>query len=174
MALLLGLSYAARISPQSIDALAHFALPSFAKESVAHLPPSKLSVRNIAFNFKKTRTKETIGVVTGSITNETGKNIAGVEVEALGFNDRGEIVLSSRAPLRSALGNEKIGDLTLETVRRFQSALNAREASIAPKESVPFTVALVNNRAEAGDDTEDESVDLSKVKYFSARIFSVR
>ena len=174
MVALLGLSYTARISPQSIDALANAALPSFAKESVSHLPPSKLSVRNISFKFKKTRSKETIGVVTGSIINETGKNIVGVEVEALGFNDRGEIVLSSRAPLRSALGNEKIADLSLETVRRFQSSLNAREASIAPKETIPFTVALVNNRGESGDETEDDSLDLSKVKYFSARIFSVR
>ena len=174
MVALLGLSYTARISPQTIDALANVALPSFAKESVSHLPPSKLSVRNISFKFKKTRSKETIGVVTGSITNETGKSIVGVEVEALGFNDRGEIVLSSRAPLRSALGNEKITDLSLETVRRFQSSLNAREASIAPKETIPFTVALVNNRGETGDETEDESLDLSKVKYFSARIFSVR
>ena len=174
MVALLGLSYTARISPQSIDALANAALPSFAKESVFHLPPSKLSVRNISFKFKKTRSKETIGVVTGSITNETGKSIVGVEVEALGFNDRGEIVLSSRAPLRSALGNEKITDLSLETVRRFQSSLNAREASIAPKETIPFTVALVDNRGETGDETEDDSLDLSKVKYFSARIFSVR
>ena len=174
MVALLGLSYTARISPQSIDALANAALPSFAKESVSHLPPNKLSVRNISFKFKKTRSKETIGVVTGSITNETGKSIVGVEVEALGFNDRGEIVLSSRAPLRSALGNEKIADLSLETVRRFQSSLNAREASIAPKETIPFTVALVNNRGESGDETEDDSLDLSKVKYFSARIFSVR
>ena len=174
MVALLGLSYTARISPQSIDALANIALPSFAKESVSQLPSSKLSVRNISFKFKKTRTKETIGIVTGSITNETGKTIVGVEVEALGFNDRGEIVLSSRAPLRSALENEKIATLSLETVRRFQSSLNAREASIAPKETIHFTVALVNNRGETGDDTEDDSLDLSKVKYFSARIFSVR
>ena len=174
MVALLGLSYTARISPQSIDALANVALPSFAKESVFQLPSSKLNVRNISFKFKKTRTKETIGIVTGSITNETGKTIVGVEVEALGFNDRGEIVLSSRAPLRSALENEKIATLSLETVRRFQSSLNAREASIAPKETIPFTVALVNNRGETGDETEDDSLDLSKVKYFSARIFSVR
>ena len=174
MVALLGLSYTARISPQSIDALANIALPSFAKESVSQLPSSKLSVRNISFKFKKTRTKETIGIVTGSITNETGKTIVGVEVEALGFNDRGEIVLSSRAPLRSALENEKIATLSLETVRRFQSSLNAREASIAPKETIHFTVALVNNRGGTGDDTEDDSLDLSKVKYFSARIFSVR
>ena len=113
-------------------------------------------------------------MVSGSLFNQSGKSIEGVELEALGFNERGEIVLSSRSPLKSALSQEKISDLPLDTVRRYQSEINAREATIAGKENVPFTIALINNRNQDTEDTESEPVDLSKVKYFSARVFSVR
>jgi hypothetical protein len=149
-------------------------MPAFAKGAVSHLPPASLTIRNISFKFEKTRSKEIIGVVSGSLFNQSGKSIEGVELEALGFNERGEIVLSSRSPLKSALSQEKISDLPLDTVRRYQSEINARDATIAGKENVPFTIALINNRNKDTEDTESEPVDLSKVKYFSARVFSVR
>lgn len=171
---LLGLSYSARLSPSSVDAVANLSMPAFAKGAVSHLPPASLTIRNISFKFEKTRSKEIIGVVSGSLFNQSGKSIEGVELEALGFNERGEIVLSSRSPLKSALSQEKISDLPLDTVRRYQSEINARDATIAGKENVPFTIALINNRNKDTEDTESEPVDLSKVKYFSARVFSVR
>lgn len=170
---LLGLSYSARLSPSSVDAVANLAMPSFAKGAVSHLPPSSLTIRNISFKFEKTRSKEVVGVVRGSVFNQGGKPIEGVELEALGFNDRGEIVFSSRAPLKSALSQEKISDLTLDTLRRYQSELNARDASIAGKENVPFTIALLSDNSRDGEDTDTEPADLSEVKYFSARVFSV-
>lgn len=162
------------MSPQSIDALVQFAIPSFAKSSAIHLPPSTLQVKQIAFNFEKTRSKDVVGLVTGSITNSGGRAVQGVELEALGFNERGEIVMSSRAPLKSALLNEKISDLSLETVKRYQGSLNARDSSIAAQETVPFTIALVDSKGSDDEESGELAVDLSEVKYFSARIFSVR
>jgi predicted Zn finger-like uncharacterized protein len=174
MIFILVFSYCARISPQSIDSLLQFALPSFTKASSAHLPPSTLSVKDISFTFEKTHSKELVGLVSGSITNSGRKALEGVELEALGFNERGEIIMSSRAPLKSALRNEKISDLPLETVKRYQGALNARDSSIAANETVPFTIALVDSTSSDGEDAGDATLDLSQVKYFSARIFSVR
>lgn len=171
---LLVFSYCARVSPQSIDTLVQFAIPSFAKSSAIHLPPSTLQVKQIAFNFEKTRSKDVVGIVTGSITNSGGRAVQGVELEALGFNERGEIVMSSRAPLKSALLNEKISDLSLETVKRYQGSLNARDSSIAAQETVPFTIALVDSKGSDDEESGELEVDLSEVKYFSARIFSVR
>lgn len=176
MALLLvlvGLSYSARISPRSIGALFDILLPSIITRSTPELPPSNLAVRDISLKFIRTRTRETVAIVTGSVLNATGQNFDGVTIEALGFNERGEIIVSSRAPLHSALARERISDLELSTVSKFQHALGARSASIAPNEGVPFTIALLNEESASAENEPLRALDLSKVKYFSARVFSV-
>lgn len=170
---LVGLSYSARISPRSIGALFDILLPSIITRSTPELPPSNLAVRDISLKFVRTRTRETVAIVTGSVLNATGQNFDGVTIEALGFNERGEIIVSSHAPLHSALARERISDLELSTVSKFQHALGARSASIAPNEGVPFTIALLNDESASAENEPLRALDLSKVKYFSARVFSV-
>lgn len=171
LTLLLGFSYCARLSPHSVDSIVKFAMPSFATRSMPHVPPSALAIKDLKLNFETTSTNETIAVVKGSVLNQSGKKFEGVEIEALGFNERGQIVFSSRAPLRSALAQEKIQNLDLETVKRFQVQLAAKDASITSREAVPFAIALVDNRQKDGESLQP--ADLSHIRYFSARIFSV-
>jgi hypothetical protein len=145
-------------------------MPSFATKTMPHVPPSALAIKGLKMNFETTSTDEAVAVVKGAVVNQSGSKFEGVEIEALGFNERGEIVFSSRAPLRSALTNEKIAELNLETAKRFQMELSAKDSSIASREAVPFAIALVDNRERDG---EAKTTDLSHVRYFSARIFSV-
>ncbi len=172
LALLLGLSYCAQVSPQSVDALMNYLTPSVLKNSVQAPAPSSLAVKNPRLSLKKTRNRELIPVVTGTVMNASGRPFNDVELEVIGFNGRGEIIASSRAPLRSALANENVSDLSLETIARYQRAVEAKESSIKPKEVVPFKIALINGRRV---DTElgTSDFDPSLVKYFSARIFSI-
>jgi len=170
----LALSYSARLSPQSIDAIANIAIPSFAKGSVRELPPPNLSVRGLALSFQKTRNRETVAVVSGAVRNDAGQSFDGVEIEALGFNERGEVILSSRAPLRSALANQKISQLSISAIANIQEGGTAQGDSIVPREAVPFSVALLNAKQHEGQEGEPaEEVDPSKIRYFSARIFSI-
>jgi len=173
LAVLLGMSYCAQISPQSVDALMNYISPSPLKESVQSPPPSALGVKDLRISFKKTRNKEFIPVVTGTVLNESARGFEGVELEVIGFNGRGEIIASSKAPLRSSLTKEPVSELSAEMVGSYQKTLSGKDSSIKARESVPFTVALVNARqidAEMGA----FEFDPSKVKYFSARIFSIK
>jgi predicted Zn finger-like uncharacterized protein len=173
--LILALSYSARLSPESMDAIANLAIPSFAKGVVQELPPQNLSARGLTLSFQKTRNRETVAVVKGAILNETGSSFEGVEVEALGFSERGEVILSSRAPLRSALANQKVSQLSIGEISEIQTQENGEHDSIIPREAVPFSIALLDAKQHEGQDGNGgENVDPSQIRYFSARVFSVR
>jgi len=169
MGALVLVSYSARVSPRSTDTLLGLVIPSSLASSVPHLPPNDLSVRDLSLRFVRTSSRDTVAIVSGRLLNASSKSISDVTLEALGFYERGEVVVKARAPLRSALNNEKVGDLDRETIVKFQHALGARDTSIAASETVPFTVALVDENSRSGD-----SPDLSQIKFFSARVFSVR
>jgi predicted Zn finger-like uncharacterized protein len=171
LALLLVFSYSSRISPVTIGATARWISPSFLSSAVPKLPPPGVSVKGLTLSYTKTQTRELIPVISGTVVNNTSETVDGVTLEGLGFNERGEVLLSSQSPLRSALSREKVSDLPLETVKKFQVSLSARKASIAPKEEVPFTLALLGRRDSS---TNIEDTDLSALKYFSARVFSVK
>ena len=173
LGVLLGVSYCAQVSPQSVDALMNYVTPSAMKESVQSTPPSALGVKNLRIAFKKTRNREFIPVVTGTVLNESGRSFEDVELEVIGFNGRGEIIASSQAPLRSALANENVSELSLDTIGKYQHALAAKDSSIKAREAVPFTIALLNGR-QVDEEMGTPEFDPSQVKYFSARIFSVK
>lgn len=173
LALLLGISYCARLSPHSIDALAQVLTPRFIQEPSLALPPKVLAVRDLKLSFEKTRNKEIVPVARGVVANDSTRAFDDVELEVLGFNGRGEIIASSRAPLRSALNNEKVPNLPLDAVRRYQSTLSAKSSVIGGQERVPFAIALLDGRY-GSREGEPAQFDPSQIRYFSARIFSVK
>jgi hypothetical protein len=136
--------------------------PGFISGRTSHLPPRELAVQDLNLSLEKTQSKETIPVIRGFVNNVSDKTFEDVSIEALGFNARGELLVRARAPLRSALSREKISDLPLETVKKFQNVLSASDASIKGSEKVAFAVALFVDGAEPHE-----------VTYFSARVFSV-
>lgn len=150
------------IMPRSIDSVFGAVMPGFITGRTAHLPPPELSVQDLNLSLEKTQSKEIIPVIRGFIQNGGESIVEDVAIEALGFNSRGEIIVRARAPLHSALSREKISDLPLDTVKKFQSALSASDASIKPGNRVPFSVALFLKDASPHE-----------VTYFSARVFSV-
>jgi hypothetical protein len=145
-----------------MDSVFGAVVPGFIAGRTAHLPPAELSVQDLNLQLEKTQSKETIPVIRGFVSNASDKTFEDVSIEALGFNARGELLVRARAPLRSALSREKISDLPLETVKKFQTALSASDASIKAGEKVAFSVALFLQ------DTAPQ-----EVTYFSARVFSV-
>ncbi|MFN4894344.1 MAG: hypothetical protein ACK5GN_12640 [Pseudomonadota bacterium] len=155
-------TFASRLMPLTMDSVFGAVVPGFIAGRTAHLPPAELSVQDLNLQLEKTQSKETIPVIRGFVSNASDKTFEDVSIEALGFNARGELLVRARAPLRSALSREKISDLPLETVKKFQTALSASDASIKAGEKVAFSVALFLQ------DTAPQ-----EVTYFSARVFSV-
>lgn len=155
-------SYASTLMPRTMDWALRSTVPSLLTGKVAQLPPTSLLVQEVSIDFEKTQSKEVIPVVRGVIHNSGNLNIGEVLVEALGFDAQGELVVRAQAPLRSALTREKISDLPLATVKKFQASLSGRNSTIDSGEKVAFSVALLN-----------EAVIAPQVAYFSARIFSV-
>lgn len=168
MGLLLTTGYSSYLAPQTLDAGLQAVVPSIITGSTAQLPPSDLSVQDISLEFVKTQSREEIGIVRGIVHNNSAATLNDVRLEALGFDDRGQIVVRAQAPLRSALAREQVSDLSLATVRKFQESLSASSSKIAAGERVAFTVALLDSSSGEG-----MPVDLSQVRYFSARVFSV-
>jgi hypothetical protein len=160
------------LSPQSIGALIETAATSIISSPISQTPPSSLAIKNASLRFVRTRSNESLAVISGELVNTSNSKISGVNLEALVFNRRGEMLASSRAQLHSALAKENVTDLNLTTVRKFQNSLNARSASIGGGETVPFTIAILNESVSGGN-SEDHLLDLTRVKYFSARVFSV-
>jgi hypothetical protein len=156
------LGYTSRLLPGTFDSIFSTAIPSIITGKIAHTPDPSLHVQSVTLDFEKTQSKETIPVVRGVINNATGHSVEEVLIEALGFNIRGEVVVRAKAPLRSALAREKISDLPLDTVRKFQTSLSARNSSINNGEKVGFTVALLSDYGAPQD-----------ITYFSARVYSV-
>jgi hypothetical protein len=168
MGLLLTIGYSSYLAPQTLDAGLQAVVPSIITGATSQLPPADLSVQDISLEFVKTQSREGIGVVRGVVHNGSAATLNDVRLEALGFDDRGQIVIRAQAPLRSALAREKVSDLSLATVRKFQESLSASSSKIAAGEKVAFTVALLDSSSGEG-----MPVDLSQVRYFSARVFSV-
>jgi hypothetical protein len=155
-------SIATRLIPNTMDSVFRAVTPGFIAGRASHLPPPELSVQDINLTLEKTQSKEMLPVIRGFVNNASDSTFEDVSIEALGFNARGELLVRARAPLRSALSREKISDLPLETVKKFQNALSASDASIKAGEKVAFSVALFLQDAAPHE-----------VTYFSARVFSV-
>jgi hypothetical protein len=153
---------AARLAPTEIDKTLSVLIPGIISGRQAELPPVELTVQGLNMQLEQTATKETIPVIRGFINNSSQQRLEDVSIEALGFNAKGELLVRARAPLRSALSREKISDLPLETIRKFQNALSASDSSIKPGEKVSFSIALFLKDAAPNE-----------VTYFSARVFSV-
>lgn len=168
MGVLTAVGYSASFAPKTLDAALQALVPSIITGSAAQLPPSELSVQDISLEFVKTQSREGLGVVRGVVHNGSSSTLNDVRLEALGFDDRGQIVVRTQAPLRSALAREKVSDLSLATVRKFQDSLSASSSKIAAGEQVAFTIALLDSSSGEG-----MPVDLSQVRYYSARVFSV-
>lgn len=162
LGLLTAFSITTRLMPLTMDSVFGAVIPGFIAGRAAHLPPQELSVQDLNLHLEKTQSKETLPVIRGFVSNSSDSTFEDVSIEALGFNARGELLVRARAPLRSALSREKISDLPLETVKKFQNALSASDASIKGGEKVAFSVALFLQDAAPQD-----------VTYFSARVFSV-
>jgi hypothetical protein len=162
LGLLCLIALVSRVFPNAIDSLFRSAVPSFISGKTAQLPPPEISVQDLNLVLEKTQSHETIPVVRGVVANSGDQIYEDVTIEALGFNSRGELLVRARAPLRSALSREKISDLTLDTVKKFQNALSASDSSIKGGEKIAFSVALL-----------PLDIDAREVTYFSARVFSV-
>ncbi len=162
LGLICAVSLCTRFMPLTMDSVFGSAIPGFISGRTSHIPPQEISVKDLNLQLEKTQSKELLPVIRGFVSNASDKTFEDVSIEALGFNAHGELIVRARAPLRSALSREKISDLSLDTVKKFQNAINASDASIKPGENVAFAVALFLQDAAP-----------QEVTYFSARVFSV-
>jgi hypothetical protein len=160
-----------RLMPMAMDSVLGAVVPTALAGKQLQLPPTSLSVSNLTFEFIETRTGTLIPVVRGTVENNATESYSQVVIEAVGFNSRGVATTRIKAPLYSALHREKIEDLTLKTIRDFQTSLNSQHEVIKSGQSVPFTIALIPGTTESNSATTLEAS--KELAFFSARIFSI-
>jgi hypothetical protein len=173
LGLLATVGYSTYLAPRTFDSILGVLAPGFLRGDTAKVPPASLSVHGVSLEFTKAQSHESVGVVRGVVRNASATALDNVQLEALGFDEQGEIIARSQAPLRSALARERVSDLPLATIKKFQESLSARSANINPGEQVAFTIALLDAQTGSGS-TPITQAELSKIRFFSARVFSVK
>lgn len=164
MALLLVSGWLSEVSPSFATWLSA-PLPSALAPTTVLPPPAQLVVSNTRFERIHLQTGELVPVVFGKVTNHSQETFDSAEIEVLGFDAGGDLVTSSRSPLRSALARERVELLSMDSLQRLQKTISGRRTDIGPGESAAFTVALT--------DSSEKKMPSSKIKYYSARVFSV-
>lgn len=159
---LLMMALLTRLMPQTIDDVFGAVIPSALSGKRLYLPPTDLSVHDLTFTFEKTSSGEIIPIVRGMVSNSGETSFQNVMVEAIGFDSRGATLMRIKAPLRSALNREKLSDISVEDVKKFQTSIHTVASTIKPKETLPFTIAML-----------PEKPVHAEVAFFSARIFSL-
>ena len=133
--------------------------------SAPRIAPPGLYIRNARLRNIVLDNGDKVLVISGKIVNQSQERFSEVMVEAIGFNELGEPTVKTKVNAASTLAKTRIKSLTPEMIRSLQSTEAEKGFLLKPGGQQDFAVAL-------GDGPlVDED---GKVRYFSARIYSVR
>jgi hypothetical protein len=104
---------------------------------------------------------ENLPLISGSLVNQSAEDLQEVIIEALAFDLGGKnVVARARGIVGSELSRGKLKGISLEEVRKL-SEQRDRKQSLRSGEETPFAIPLIEG-------------DLSKARYYTARIYSAR
>ena len=129
--------------------------------SAPRVPPSGLYIADSSYKKVFLDSGEEVGIISGTLRNETSESFHAVQLEGQLFNTEGRVVKRAMANAASNLGQTRIRSLSPQMISSLQSARTPRRFSLPHGEEQDFTIALL------GD-------ELKKAAYFSVRVYSVK
>jgi len=154
------LGFTLQANPELASSLSKKAFPA-----APQIAPSELFIKNTKFRKVLLDSGESVYVVSGKILNDSPSNFRDVIIEGILFDANGAPLLRTRASASSALAKGRVRSLTPEIIERSQSAATPSDYRMSAGDGQEFT--LVMDESGAPD-------AVSKARYFSARVYSVR
>ncbi|MBN8549130.1 MAG: hypothetical protein J0M12_07445 [Deltaproteobacteria bacterium] len=126
----------------------------------AQVAPAELSIVNPKFKRVALDSGESAYLVSGSIKNASQETFRDLKLEAVGFDEGGELVARTQVDAGATLTKTRVRSLTSEMIKNLQSGQLKNKVELKPGESEDFTIALLDG-------------DPSKARFFATRIYSV-
>ena len=104
-------------------------------------------------------------VVSGRVLNDSASTFRDVMVEGILFDANGAALLRTKASASSGLAKGRIRSMTPEIISRTQLAATPADYRMPTGDSQEFALVM---------DDENAAQAVSKARYFSARIYSVK
>lgn len=153
-------SFSMRANP----ALAAWVSQSFFS-SAPRLAPPGLYIKNSRISTVTLDNGERAHIVSGKVVNNTNHIFRQIALEAISFDETGQILAKTRIDGSTTLAKTRIKSLIPDMIRAIQKARPAKNWRLTPGEEHNFALAL------GLDNLSDE---ISRGKFFSVRIYSVK
>ena len=153
---LLFISFVARTYPGFGNALA-LGIPGIPSLNPKEVPPPSLMIKSARFDTLPLADGSKVPAVIGRVTNASNQSFSAVQIEALSFDPRGEVLGSTTIPLRLISDRNKITGLDTQQLKELLTKTPPKGA-VRPGDELTFVVPLL---------------DQGTRRYFSARVYSV-
>ena len=161
LAILVFTSYILRINPNLGNALA-FGIPGAPSLHPREIPPPTVLIRSARFDRVPLANGEKIPVVIGRLMNGSNESFSRIDVEAMTFDEQGNLLTTSTIPVRLISERSKLVGLdrarVVDLIRK-----SSPNAAVKAGEDLSFAIPLVGEDFPSG-----------KPRYFSARVHSVQ
>jgi len=131
--------------------------------------PAALHISEARFKRVTLENGENVGIISGSISNNTPEAFKEVTLEGFAFDARGKPVASQRVSAASSLAKTRIKSLTLDMIESLQSGQLSKGFRLDPGEKYEFAMALI-----PPENSQATTAQMANVRYFGTRIYSVR
>lgn len=156
LTLLVGTSFYIRTDPRFAQKFSSiFFLPQI------QVPPPGLFIEELRFRTVSLDSGESIGVISGTLVNDTAQTFSRVAVEGVAFDTTGRHVASQVVDAGSSLSKARVKSLTVDMIDHLQNNKRKEKAlNLAPGKRHEFSIALSAEIAGTG-------------RHYSARVYSV-
>lgn len=131
---------------------------------IASLPesaPENLYISDLRYKEIDLESGEHVAIIAGTLNNDGREEYKTVEIEGLGFDEKGNVLQSARIYAGAGIGNTKLKSLSITMMNDLQSRPPLKKFKLEPESTYDFTIALTDGDSEKSP------------KHFSARVYSV-
>lgn len=146
------------------------------------MPPSGLYIKNSRLREVTLDSGETVLVVSGKITNDSGSEFRDITIEAIGFDAQNKPIVRTRTSAFSPLAKSKIKSLTPDLLYKAQKSEASNGKLFKAGAEEPFAIVLgdgANNQFMASPQSQGAQDDLNDgkanpIRFLATRILSVK
>ncbi len=127
--------------------------------------PTGLYIKNTQLKKITLDSGDSVSLVSGKVVNQANEAFSDVIIEAIAFDALGKPLMKNKVAASNTLARTRIKSLTPEMIKNIQTQDGSAAYTLRAGQSEDFAIALGNG---------ENPSELSKARYFSARIYSVK
>jgi hypothetical protein len=126
---------------------------------------SRIYIKDLNYKESTLDSGEKVLLIEGQVHNNSDKDVSGMQIEGLTFDNKGNVFENKIAPLQSSLSRTRIESLNPKMIETLQYKTPTRAFRLSPGETHPFVIAFLKNSISTNTK--------SRASTYSARIYSV-